>query len=60
MDTRSKVTLTCTAAILLLIAGGIALFVVFANSFESDPIKGWQEGPHTPGPSLTVSVSPPG
>jgi hypothetical protein len=58
MDTRSKVAISCMAAVMLLAAGAVALFVMFANSLQSDPIKGWQEPPHTPSPSLTVSVSP--
>lgn len=58
MDVRSKVTLSCTVVILLLVAGVIALVAAFAYSLESDPIKGWQEVPHTPTPPLTVSVSP--
>jgi hypothetical protein len=43
---------------IVLAAGAVVLFVRFANSLESDPIKGWQEPPHTPSPSLVVTVSP--
>jgi hypothetical protein len=58
MDSRSKVTLSCGVALFLLAAGVITLFVMFTMSLKSDPVKGWQEGPHTPGPTLKVSVSP--
>jgi hypothetical protein len=58
MDTRSKVTLSCAAVMLLLLVGGITAFVIFVNSFATDPIKGWLEDPYTPAPSPTVSVSP--
>jgi hypothetical protein len=58
MDTRSKVTVSCGIAMLLLVAGVIIFFVMLFNSLATDPIKGWQEGPHTPTPPLTVYVSP--
>jgi hypothetical protein len=58
MNIRSKVAISCTAVMIVLAAGAVILFVRFANSLESDPIKGWQEPPHSPSPSLVVTVSP--
>ncbi|HEX6467691.1 MAG TPA: hypothetical protein VF069_01250, partial [Streptosporangiaceae bacterium] len=55
---RSKVAISCTVAMIALAAGAVVLFARFANSLEGDPIKGWQEPPHTPRPSLVVTVSP--
>jgi hypothetical protein len=58
MDAWSKATLSCVVAIFLLFAGVITFFVMLDNSLESHPIKGWQEGPHTPHPPLRIFVSP--
>jgi hypothetical protein len=58
MDTRSKATLSCAALMLLLATLAITFFVWLYISLETDPIKGWQEGPHTPGPSLKIYFSP--
>ncbi|MEV4753783.1 hypothetical protein AB0J86_01520 [Micromonospora sp. NPDC049559] len=58
MKTSSKVTLSGAAVVLLLLVGAITAFVIFANSFATDPIEGWLDDPPTPSPAQTAAVEP--